>query len=105
MRAQYPNDVKGQDVKTSCAPKEGTFPMTTPEGSAMFKNPNGVGFPPCVNGSMTHLPGSTLPWTAPEAARDYSVKGKFRVPANLHMGIIGLAQATGVPQTRSVGLS
>lgn len=26
------------------------------------------------------------PFQVPEAARDYSIKGKFRVPANLHIG-------------------
>ena len=36
-------------------------------------------------------------YDSPEEIRDYSVKGKWRIPINMHIGNMGLAQATGVP--------
>lgn len=38
-----------------------------------------------------------LVYDSPEAIRDYSVKGKWRIPINMHIGNMGLAQASGVP--------
>lgn len=36
-------------------------------------------------------------YDSPEELRDYSVKGKWRIPINMHIGNMGLAPAVGVP--------
>jgi len=38
-------------------------------------------------------------YDAPEEIRDYSVKGKYRIPMNMHMGNMGLAPAVGAAVT------
>lgn len=40
---------------------------------------------------------SGLVYDAPEQLRDYSVKGKWRIPVNMHIGNMGLAPAVGAP--------
>lgn len=40
---------------------------------------------------------SGLVYDAPEELRDYSVKGKWRIPINMHIGNMGLAPVTGAP--------
>lgn len=40
---------------------------------------------------------SGLVYDAPEELRDYSVKGKWRIPINMHIGNMGLAPAVGAP--------
>ena len=36
-------------------------------------------------------------YDAPEEIKDYSVKGKWRIPINMHIGNMGLAPAVGAP--------
>lgn len=36
-------------------------------------------------------------YDSPEELRDYSVKGKWRIPVNMHIGNMGLAPAVGAP--------
>lgn len=36
-------------------------------------------------------------YDSPEEIRDYSVKGKWRIPINMHIGNMGLAPVTGAP--------
>ncbi len=38
-------------------------------------------------------------YDAPEEIRDYSVKGKYRIPMNMHIGNMGLAPAVGAAVT------
>lgn len=38
-----------------------------------------------------------LVYNSPEELRDYSVKGKWRIPVNMHIGNMGLAPAVGAP--------
>ena len=40
---------------------------------------------------------SGLVYDAPEQLRDYSVKGKWRIPINMHIGNMGLSPKTGGP--------
>ena len=40
---------------------------------------------------------SGLVYDSPEEIRDYSVKGKWRIPINMHIGNMGLAPVTGAP--------
>lgn len=63
----------------SCVPTEGEYGGATPEGSARWKNPSRVGFPPCVDGKMTYKP--PLWFDVPEKDRDYSVKVRACVAA------------------------
>ena len=38
-------------------------------------------------------------YDAPEEIRDYSVKGRYRIPMNMHIGNMGLAPAVGAAVT------
>lgn len=38
-----------------------------------------------------------LVYDSPEELRDYSVRGKWRIPINMHIGNMGLAPAVGAP--------
>lgn len=40
---------------------------------------------------------SGLVYDAPEELRDYSVKGKWRIPINMHIGNMGLSPVVGAP--------
>lgn len=93
----YTDDIPGSQKVSPCVPTEGPMAETTPEGSSIWKNPARLGWPPCVNGTQTFTPGVVGLWDVPLSARDTSVQGRFRAPANLHLGILALAQKVGAP--------
>ncbi|KAI8475339.1 MAG: hypothetical protein J3K34DRAFT_390713 [Monoraphidium minutum] len=100
-----PNDAT-DDVKavTACQPASYSVPRTHPGYNFTIQNPDlqypAVGIIPCVNGTQTWprivMGGMVRPTTAP---RDTSVDGKYKVPINLHIGNIGLAQPITIPYT------
>ncbi|BDA46691.1 probable formamidase C869.04 [Coccomyxa sp. Obi] len=86
---------------TPCVPTSGTVPNATTNYEwtnyeRSFRKGNIV---PCENGTQTWkgywYPG--LITTHPTKTEDYSIRGKFKVPVNLHIGNMGVASA--YPQT------
>ncbi|KAK9814840.1 hypothetical protein WJX72_012452 [[Myrmecia] bisecta] len=102
------NDPRINLTTPGCVPQSGPVPRTTPAGYAEWNNSDykfgGVSIP-CKDGKQD--------WTypnnqfsgqitiVPEEARDYSIKGTYRLPVNMHIGNIGLAPATGVAMITS----
>ncbi|KIY97855.1 AraC family transcriptional regulator [Monoraphidium neglectum] len=99
-----PANVSDIVITTPCQPDEYSVPRTYPGFGYTLKNPDrlypAIGKVPCVNGTQTWprivLGGMVRPNSAP---RSTSVNGKFRVPINLHIGNIGLAQPISIPFT------
>ncbi|KAL3145841.1 hypothetical protein ABBQ38_015213 [Trebouxia sp. C0009 RCD-2024] len=87
---------------SGCVPTIGEMPRTTANGDGYYDNSGrvfGGKMVPCVDG-MQNFSGSGysgLVYDSPEEIRDYSVKGKWRIPINMHIGNMGLAPVTGAP--------
>lgn len=98
---------------TPCTAVEGEVPHTTSEGMAVWDNLNrtytkGVGVLPCNDGKQTWpkyaFPGGIVT----QAKINYDLRGKWRGPANLHIGNMGIAPAlqvaaSSIPPTSSIG--
>ncbi|KAL0055138.1 hypothetical protein WJX82_007595 [Trebouxia sp. C0006] len=89
---------------TGCVPESGAMPRTTAAGAAMYHNPDytfGGVHVPCINNTQnwTGSGYGGFVYDAPEEIRDYSVKGKYRIPMNMHIGNMGLAPAVGAAVT------
>lgn len=81
---------------TACATLNGTLPEAAPGFGFEWSNPDEIfsgNEVLCINGTQTwaryDYPG--LITTHPTGTEDESIKGKFKVPANFHIGNIGLA--------------
>ncbi|GAB4813793.1 hypothetical protein N2152v2_000839 [Parachlorella kessleri] len=91
------------NITTTCVPQNGTYLRSTPQGAGMWENPDytfGGIHVPCEDGKQFW----TFPfqysgqlYVVPEDLKDYSVKGKYRLPVNMHIGNMGLAPKLGAP--------
>ncbi|KAK9786686.1 hypothetical protein WJX73_007705 [Symbiochloris irregularis] len=76
---------------TSCVPETAEMLYTTDAGAAYYNNTNWPMFGgvevPCIDGNMTFI--------VPDELRSYAIKGKYRLPINMHIGNMGLAPALG----------
>ncbi|GAB4824040.1 hypothetical protein N2152v2_011086 [Parachlorella kessleri] len=84
-----------------CVPQSGEVPRTTPQGAATWNNPDYTfsnRSVPCVDGEQmwTYPFGySGHQYVIPEELRDYSIKGKYRLPVNMHVGNLIIAPKLG----------
>jgi len=99
-------------VVTPCTVENGTVPNAAPDGDGYFDNnysyPKGLGKLPCVNGEQSWPQYAYPGCIANKVVRDTSVRGKWRAPANLHIGNMGVAPAiaipaNSIPPTASIG--
>lgn len=89
-------------VQTPCPPSTGAIPDQIPGSNLTWANPtytfSGNAYN-CTNGTVTwngyHYAGVIV--DHPISTIDYSVNGKWRVPANPHIGNIGLASDVNYP--------
>ena len=64
-----------------------------PSTGVICRSTNGI----CLLQNWSGTGYGGLVYDAPEEIRDYSVKGKWRIPVNMHIGNMGLAPAIGAP--------
>ena len=79
----------------------GDVPNAAADGGGMFYNnytyPKGLGYLACDDGYQSWPQYAYPGCVANNVKRDYSVRGKWRAPANLHIGNMGVAPALAVP--------
>lgn len=88
-------------VVTPCTTEMGDVHNAAPDGHGIFDNnftyPKGLGYLPCNDGAQAWPQYAYPGCVANTVVRDYSVRGKWRAPANLHIGNMGVAPALAVP--------
>jgi acetamidase/formamidase len=104
---QYSFDIASPQVlnkQPGCVPRNGSIPNTTDAGAGTWSNPDyvfGSRTIPCTpEGQDFTFPNTGYSGqlqTVPESIRDYSIKGAWRVPVNMHIGNMGLAPKVGAP--------